>query len=680
MASQNQVNPIISVGESLFDSRKKASFYLWAIGGIPIILTSFQAVFILLGTTAVDTPLIGPLAEFLRSFDLLNQVAIIFYNSSTLIVFLFIVITAAWIGQGISLRNEADRSIVYGTASSAALFFFLLFWGVYWPLSPISDSQLAMAPRLIFFLVPVVSSGCVLTAARLNPDMANEIAAILGEAEEEVESYRSSFKLEREERISERTLQQLSAGEFESLQDSNLNEDPGDYISIGVEEEKQIIEDRKQRLDEIENNIQDIRQFEEASDAVLEDAKQVRSSVRTLSSAEDVVDQIESSLRGKLKDNIEAILRSELRDFKSHYQNSYDMKGLDTNQRTVDLVHIDGQTMLTNSANYFGDKLESNDIDIALLIKDFQRVLQQIKDVGETIEQQNDSLEQRVGEINDSLSVVDDQLEIIDERTRPEIKKIFVDGNIEDVDVISISSVHDLIEDAKNHHYNCEFDKQEKKLDTASQQSAALTNIMEFISTITNAASTAEDIQKFAIPSFDQVDSKALPDTVLETLDIEFQSRYDTKLDHDANSVQIIPETDTSKQDSEPKQESMSGTDREGVVHSNTETDSDEITEGAVIDGVSMLLSHAEKKAGELDRSQEVGEDHLSLTPTDLPPLATESEVTERFRSILSEHPDVKSIETDQEGSKSIITISLHENNINVQDVIVDARRRFNNE
>lgn len=688
MATETLQERFLDVGNSSVESRRNASWSLWAIGGIPIILTFIQGIFAAWGTPAVDVPIIGFIASALRSYEFLDQVAIIFFNSSTLILFLFFVITAAWIGQGYALRTDQDRSIVYGTASISSVFYFLLFWGVYWPLSPIVANETATLPSLIFFAIPVFSSGSVLASARLQPAIDSEIANILADAREELDTHQTNFEVEISDRIGTDTLDALDGSELNQLENLGLDEDIPSYISVDCEKDKEVLESHRDKLDEIRTDIERVANYSEANEETLKDAKQVRAKVQLLTAPSEIVNDVESNIRDKVKNNIEAVLRSELKEYKSYHSDNYDVKNLPTNLQSVDLDHIDGQTTLTNSPNYFGDKLDSHEHDILPIIKDAQLVIQRIHAVNGTLSKEKKALEFIESDINDSLSVVSDQLSTVRGKESELIRKLFVDGNIAEAEIINESDVRNLISDAYDYHYDCQFDKQAKTLLEAQLKADILISVVEFITTISNAAASSTDIREFSIPSNDTVQDPLISDTVFETLSNEFQSLFDTKLKHDSQSVKIIPsavDVDESSDTDDEYETTLSGEgdlddNQTGGEHSDSQIEEEELTKGMTIDGVNTLLNHAETKAGELDRPDVVGEQTLSLDPDSLPPLATESKVLAAFRRILLEDPNIESVETNKEGSQSLITITATNSDISIVDVIRNVKEEFNNE
>ena len=660
----------------LLDSEQSESWILWGIGGIPIVLTFFQTIFALIGIAAASAPVVGPIASYLRSFDFLNQVAIIFFESSTTIAVLFVVITIAWVALGVALANKLDRKYVWGAALSASVFYFVLFFGVYWDLSPLASSEFPLTQRLAFFVVPFGASGAVFGSAYFNPDLAREILAILSEAESELNSHKREFRTKIDEELGDDLLKELETEQYRRLENNAADVDLADLLSVDVGPIRDILEDHREEIEEVEAEIDDIEGFDEATDRLLERAKTARASVRTLRSPEAVVAEPEERLRRTVGDSIEAILQNELREFKSHHDGNYSIQKLGKDLQTVELDSIGGSTSVSNSANYFEDRIEEG-VDLQSIIKDFQLVVQRIDEIDAEIADQQENLDERIAEINESLSDFEDWADQVDPQIRDEIDDIF-DSDHRNNSHISRQSVENKIKTAREHHYECEWFEQNQTLDYAAREADLLITTMEYVSTLASSAESGTSGIGFQIPTDPDTDQPVLTDENIEHLDNLFSKTYDVGLSHEAGKLSLTAGDET-ETDTTPE------TDTDPEV--SDELDGEEVDEvlndDIVSEGVSTLLGSIprlidEQREGE--RPDDVGENHYTISTDGLPPIVTEDQVLNEFRSFLSGDEHLEKVAIDKTGDQAMITIVFQESAKSMEDVIMNAKRSYNNE
>lgn len=678
MDIQKAENPFDTNNEGLSDSRRTKSWVMWAIGGLPIFLTFLQTPFAVANQPAVNVPVVGAIASYLRSFAFLDQVAIIFYESSTIIAVLFIVITLAWLGQGVALAKEMDRKFVWGAAGAASLFFFVLFFGVYWSLSPFVESQFPVAQRMAFFIIPFGASGAVLAAALLNPNLANEIINILSDAESEIKEYRRDFESTIDDTIGQTTLEELGSGEYTTLQNHNTEVDLDEILSIDISATEDPLSDHLAKIQDIESAIEDVKDFDEATESVLEEAKKVRALVRTLESPSEIIKEPHQKLRKQLKDSIGAILQSELEGFESLYGESYRIKNLGNEWQTIELHYIGGSTSVANGATYFEDLLDDTDRDIKAIIKDFQAIIQRIDDIDELIESEHESLQNQIGEINDTLSTYEEWVEPLDAGIQDEIENIFSDGNSE-AETVNKQAINEKIKTAETHHYECQFDDQDRTLEKATEEANLLVNIIEYVSTLASSAQSGTTGRSFQIPTFADETRTVLTDTTIEHLDNAFKKNYGIELQQESNRLRLISAGETTEafddEEVEPTTEVS-----ESTTSPDLETES--MSDGLITDGVNTLLGRIPQIIEERDteRPDKVGDNHLSITSDQLPSLVTNQPVLKEFQTLLDADSDVEKVETNAEGDQVMIKITLEETGATMEDVIKNTKRRFNNE
>lgn len=677
MDIQQTDNPLNSNIEEIFDSRRKKSWIMWVIGGLPIFVTFLQTPFAVAQEPAVNVPIVGSIASYLRSFAFLDRVAIIFYESSTTIAVLFIVITLAWIAQGVALTKEMDRKFVWAVAGAASIFFFVLFFGVYWSVSPFVGSDFPIAQRMAFFFIPFGASGAVLASALLNPDLANEIIKTLSEAEEGLKDYKRDLSTTIDNKIGKTNLKELESSEYTTLQNSNTEVELEDILSINISDATQPLEEQEDTIEKIETTVEDVRDFDEATESVLESAKKVRARVRTLQSPSELIKEPNQQLRSQLQNAIGAILQSKLNELQSLYGDNYNIKNLGKELQTVDLQNLDGSTSVTNSANYFEDLLNEDIRDIGAIIRDFQFVIQRINDIDELIDSEHKNLQSQIDNINDSLSKYDDWLDRIDDDIRDEIENKFSEGH-GDADTVSKQDINDKIKEAKTYHYNCQFDDQDRILERAAAEADLLIDIIEYVSTLASSAQSGTTDRSFQIPTYADRTRSVLTGSTIEHMDNAFQKNYAIGLQEQNNRLRLVSAGEAEDSTEQAEDPSIETSNTSSTGSSQTTSMSD----GLITDGVNTLLGQIpqilEDRANE--RHNEVGNNHLSIISDELPSLVTNEPVLEKFESLLAADTDVKKVETQAEGEKVKIILTLEETGASMEDVITNTKQRLNNE
>jgi hypothetical protein len=135
------------------DSRR--SLVAWGTAGVPLIVTLVQTLMALFGYTSKSAG-VEPVADPLLSVPVLFEAAVVFKDSSVIVMGLFLLIAGAWVGQGVSMFSLEHREAAYGAVTLAAVLFFALFFGVY---APLFSSGVSAIQLLVFSLVPVVLVG-----------------------------------------------------------------------------------------------------------------------------------------------------------------------------------------------------------------------------------------------------------------------------------------------------------------------------------------------------------------------------------------------------------------------------------------------------------------------------------------------------------------------------------------
>ena len=136
----------------------------WGLAGLPVVGTFLQAAFALAGVEARTLPVVGGVVDAFISLQVFKQAAIQFKASTAVVLVLFVLIAAAWVGQGFTMELLRNRDATFACAGLVSVLFLVLFFGVY---SSLFGSGIGVAQLALFFAVPFVASAGALGGAWL---------------------------------------------------------------------------------------------------------------------------------------------------------------------------------------------------------------------------------------------------------------------------------------------------------------------------------------------------------------------------------------------------------------------------------------------------------------------------------------------------------------------------------
>ena len=442
------------------DSRR--STVAWGVAGLPLVATLVQTLMALFGYTS-ESAGVEPIADPLLSVPVLFEAAVVFKQSSGVVLGLFVLIAAAWIGQGVGMYLLERREAAYGAASLSAVLFFALFFGVYAPLFG-SAAGVPIWQLGVFSLIPVIASGLMVYGAASHPwerSVERRANADLGGVETTLDTAEGAFADGFDRRFPDRALDRLATLAPEAVADAK--------------------EDRR----EFEQTVTDIRE-RVAECRSLDPEARHRAVTETERRAdglapEERLDEIETDLR----ERVATRLREEYGDVsvESSFGGSYRLVNLPTQYRELELpgadgpVHIDrlGET-LTDIAHEaqittLGETAERVERELGRIRSYLDREEQRTREAIETTEENLTTVERR---LDDDRLTFDDRLDAILREGRTEASP-------------GITGIRRQVEDAKRSLHDCDFESAARTAQRAADDSSTLTLVVEFAGGLSSA-------------------------------------------------------------------------------------------------------------------------------------------------------------------------------------------------
>jgi len=463
----------------------------WGAAGIPLVVALVQTLMALFGYTSSSAGL-TPIADPVLSIPVLFEAAVVFKDSSVVVMGLFLLIALAWGAQGGAMLVVEHREAAYGAATLSAVLFFALFFGVY---APLASADIPLIQLAAFYAVPVCAAALQLFAVVTYPwneVVLEETGGDLGRLEAEVANERSAFDAAFDAR-------------FEGLETLS-NVAPG-----GVRDVRDGAEAFRARLDDIDDDIDEIRTMSDG-----EAARAARAGVESELAGLDSDARIE-----ELADGFEGALASGIRTeygefvVRSEYDERYRTVNLPTNHRELsipgagDAVHLD----------HVDEELES----LARTGNSFGAVATAVEAVDEHRQRVRAHVREREAPVVEAISTagarldtLDRQLDSMDVPFGDRVEEVLVDGRDPDLD--GARDVRADLDRARESLHECQFDEARSTAESAADGAATLVTTAELLSTL--EASIDARHATVSIPA-------EIPDGYIEAIVPAIRSGYD---------------------------------------------------------------------------------------------------------------------------------------------------------
>ncbi|GAA0203564.1 hypothetical protein [Halobaculum roseum] len=429
----------------------------WGAAGIPLVIALVQTLLALFGYTSNSAGL-TPIADPVLSIPVLFEAAVVFKDSSAVVMGLFLLIALAWAAQGGAMLLVEHREAAYGAATLSSVLFFALFFGVY---APLTSADVPLVQFAAFYAVPVCAAALQLFAVATYPwneVVLEETGDDLGRLEADLANKRSAFDTAFDAR-------------FEGLETLS-NVAPG-----GVRDVREGAEEFRTRLDGIDDDIAEVRTMSDG-----EAAQAARAGVESEIDGLDPEARIEE-LTDRLRQALASGIRTEYGEFvvRSEYGERYRTVNLPTKHREVsipggaDAVHLDHVDeeleSLTRSADSFGAVAAA----VEAVDEHRQRVRAHVSEREAPVVEAISTAESR-------LDTLDDQIEAVDVPFRDRIDEVLVAGR--DPDLAGARDVQSDLDRAREALHDCQFDDALSVAEDAAERAAMLVTTAELLSTL----------------------------------------------------------------------------------------------------------------------------------------------------------------------------------------------------
>ena len=441
----------------------RRSLAAWGVAGLPLVATLVQTLMALFGYTS-ESAGIEPVTGPLLSVPVLFEAAVVFKQSSAVVLGLFLLIALAWAGQGIGMFVLESREAAYGAASLGGVLFFVLFFGVYAPLFG-AEAGVPLAQLVLFSLVPVIASAAMLYGAYRYPwerTVERRANADLGEVESELSRIESRFDDGFDRRFPDESLTTLAATAPRAVEDAR--EDRADFDSD---------------VREIRDRIEECRSLppERRHRAVTE----IETRVGSLS-ADERLDTIESDLCDRLASRLEAEYGTIT--ITSPLGEPYELVNLPTQYREIDLPGASGPVHVDRLGETLAELARESSLGT---------VAEAVESADRAIERTERYVDDRASETLSAIETAEDNCSTVESQVRDRrltitdrLEAIVIDGRTEAV--AGVSDVRDDLQRARDRLHACDFDDAARIAREAADTSDQLVLIAEFAGVVSSAA------------------------------------------------------------------------------------------------------------------------------------------------------------------------------------------------
>lgn len=448
----------------------------WGVAGVPILIGVVQSVLALLRTTAADIGL-GLFSRPIRSVELFNAAALVFWDSPALVLVLFVLIAGAWAAQGIMMYISRRRDASFASAGLASLLYFTLFWGVY---APLLNRGLPSLQLTMFFSIPLVASGLVLGSARIRDwetDLIEDAGKRLGAIVSDLEDKQNRFDAEFNRKI----------GDLNVLDE---------IVPTGVE---RVREDRQAFLNEVES----LRERAVASRGI-DDAEEVLHRTEELSQRTAELDPTAAvnQIADRYREKISSSIRYSFGNIRipSRYDETYSVVNLPTRFREVDLESLDVTVHI--------DRLDEVLLKQADASNSLASVAQATASAQAHLDEIESYLYQRESDFADAATTVEEDFETVREQVSrldgplgDRTSELLVEGRHEDIE--GVRELETDLADARERLHDCQFDDAERMIERVAMRSGDLATVAEFLNTA--VASARAGSERIPAPDADGV-------------------------------------------------------------------------------------------------------------------------------------------------------------------------------
>ena len=589
------------------DESEKWAKGLWIVAGIPVIAGLLQGIGAFFGFSWSEQPMVGPVVDWLHSFDPFRIASSIAVEQEALIALLFIQVGICWALFGMTLVSRVANygefidGLRSGTAFLIALLYVNLFVGVYWDVV----GEVSSTSLVIFFSIPFLVLAAIVAAWHLYQPRGP--IQDLQRARNTLEQHISNFDNERRQSIKPGLdlLSSLGGGERQIR---------------GISDE----------LDQYRNTLTDLKQDVddelESPPVSAARARKLRIQAEEMNPTDRLRDY-----RARITNSVVDLMKKETGNFSktSRYGEEYSLvnhpKGPTIYLPAESANRVGKQEVNLGKIGQFIDNVVNNDRVSDDELFDLLRVLgEKYNTIASDIDEKEATFDERVQTIHSRLTEFEDALE--NNFAAPisnELSKIYNPSNMRDKsdnpEVLTIKATKKKIRNARDELHDCHFDAAFEILDEAEQTSGDFLLLLEDIERIESQLRQNETSAR--LPSPETYERNVVSQGVLDELRTAIRQAYNCEVTQSNNTLELdygdVPQTPPT-----PPRES---------------TDDSEL----LIEDAETVLNRIRLKT---NRGNEQTDEHaVTVHEDDLTPHLRRDEVLNLVNQFLSQRPEISS-------------------------------------
>lgn len=503
----------------------------WLVAGLPILVSSFQAMFALLGVDAQSVPVIGALKQAAASIEVFDMAGTVFRDNDTTVLALFVLTFVSWLGVGAGMLMLRDRQLTYAAAGLVTVFF-ALFLTVY---STLYQSGVALMQLVFFTAIPFLTVGAVWASVVTydwEETIKQDISSVLTDVRGLVDDAESEF----EERL---------GGEVDATTTEWL-EQTAPQVASEFTQERQRFRNQCQEISRQADQIADDRT--DASENQLREAMELKKEARSLdptTQSEQILTALRNGLSQELGETYSEIT------VRSQYGREYEIRNM-SDFNMISLPSIEAPPVqIGGDVHELGERLVAaldSGAPVASVVQAAHRADQHVSDLRAEISKREAEFQQRVKEANSELASAREALSRIEGDAEKRLVEMLFEKRFGDEPNPPFPTEPDLqkeIETAKRQLHQCRFDSAVRTIDGVLKDAQQVKQIAIFFS-------------DSVVPTIEHGSgSIQIPPEVSKELIVaikeELSYTYDAELAHNGDSL-VVEDSEGWKPETDPNE------------------------------------------------------------------------------------------------------------------------------
>ena len=494
----------------------------WVAAGLPIIVTSLQALLALFGVDADDVPVMATLKSTFQAIEVFDEAGVIFRDNDIVVFGLFLLIALAWVGVGVAMLVLRDRQLTYAGAGLVTVFL-ALFLLVY---SPLFTGGTPVVQLLGFLAIPVLTVVTIwlgVSSYEWAVTLEEETAERLATAREQARDAQETFDQRVRRELDTDTLAQLETVAPDVVATFEATVETFETECEGLRTDAQQLAETAAGLSTRERRERAIQLADRA--ASLDPVAQAERALETL--RQDLVREVQSTY------NEVAVTSS--------YGDRYIIRNMDGFNEVV-LPGVEGPPIqIGGEVHELDDRLAAllepgTGVSLSEGTRAVTQAASHIQDMEATLRHNEERFDARRQEVESELASARDALDRLDSRVGERLEEMLFEGRFGDEQPPFPTSreVHRQLEDATAQLHECRFERALRTLDQAHENAEQLRQTAVFV-----ADSVVPTIQHGS-------GTVAIPTTVetalVERLRVELTRVYDIDYTVENDTIEIHPQ------------------------------------------------------------------------------------------------------------------------------------------